>query len=190
MNLTVKDVAEAVKARLVGEAAIEITGISSIGSAKPGDLVFVEHERNLGAAVASAASAVIAGKFAVAATIPKPLLISAQPKLAFARAARLLVAGSPRGSAIHPSAVIHSSARLGLEITLGENVVIASDTDIGDATSIGANSVIGAGVKIGRDCHICPGVIIYPGTSLGNSVIVHAGAVLGSDGFGYVRDEA
>jgi UDP-3-O-[3-hydroxymyristoyl] glucosamine N-acyltransferase len=59
---------------------------------------------------------------------------------------------------------------------------------LGENTRIGAGSAIGAGVKIGRDCEIYPNVTIYPGTTLGDRVIVHAGAVLGSDGFGYVRD--
>ncbi len=55
-------------------------------------------------------------------------------------------------------------------------------------TRIGAGCAIGRGVKIGRECEIYPRVTIYAGTTLGDRVIVHAGAVLGSDGFGYVRD--
>ena len=59
---------------------------------------------------------------------------------------------------------------------------------LGDNTRIGSGCVIGAGVIVGPDCEIYPNVTIYPGTRLGSRVIVHAGAVLGSDGFGYVRD--
>src|SRR5205823_4358055 len=55
---------------------------------------------------------------------------------------------------------------------------------------IGAGSIISEGVEIGEDCEIHPNVTMYPGTRVGNRVIVHAGAVLGSDGFGYVRDPA
>jgi UDP-3-O-[3-hydroxymyristoyl] glucosamine N-acyltransferase len=189
MNRTVKDIAEAVHARLVGDPMVEVSGIASVGSAKSGDLVFVADEKALQSGLKSAAAAIIAGEFAAGQQSSKPLLISAHPKLAFARAASLMAAGSSRPSAIHPSAVIDPSARLGLGINIEEGVVLGANAEIGDSSSIGANSVIGRGVTIGRNCEIYPNVTIYPGTSLGNMVIVHAGAVLGSDGFGYVRDE-
>lgn len=64
---------------------------------------------------------------------------------------------------------------------------VGDRTAIGHHTWIGAGSVIGESVSIGDGCKIYPGVTIYPGTHIGNRVIVHAGAVLGSDGFGYVR---
>jgi UDP-3-O-[3-hydroxymyristoyl] glucosamine N-acyltransferase len=71
---------------------------------------------------------------------------------------------------------------------VGEHGVIAEDVDVGERARLGAGCVIGRGVKIGRECEIYPNVTIYAGTTLGDRVIVHAGAVLGSDGFGYVRD--
>ena len=189
MNRTVKDIAEAVHGHLLGDPMVTVAGIASIESAKPGDLVFVADEKALPSALNSAAAALIVGEFAAARQSTKPLLICRHPKLAFARAAAVISAGSPRPSAIHPSSVIDSSAHLGVDINIEEGVVIAPHVSIGDFSSIGANSVVGRGVTIGRDCIIYPNVTIYPGTSLGNMVIVHAGAVLGSDGFGYVRDE-
>jgi UDP-3-O-[3-hydroxymyristoyl] glucosamine N-acyltransferase len=89
---------------------------------------------------------------------------------------------------VHASAVIHSSVVLGPGVYAEERAVIGERVSLGENTRIGAGSAIGAGVKIGRDCEIYPNVTIYPGTTLGDRVIVHAGAVLGSDGFGYVRD--
>jgi UDP-3-O-[3-hydroxymyristoyl] glucosamine N-acyltransferase len=68
--------------------------------------------------------------------------------------------------------------------------VIDEGAAVGEATVIGSGAVIGAGVQIGRNCRIYPRVVIYPGVTLGNRVRVHAGAVLGADGFGYVRDRA
>jgi len=67
--------------------------------------------------------------------------------------------------------------------------VIEAGVSVGDGTSVGANSVLGAGVAIGRECQIGPNVSIYSGTVLLDRVIVQAGCVLGSTGFGYVRDE-
>jgi len=190
MKRSLKELAELVQARVVGDGGVEVTGISSIQSASQGDLVFVEDEKNLRLALESRASAVIAGNFAVKKTNSKPMLVSAQPRLAFARAAQFLCPREKPEPGIHPSASVHSSARLGEGVTVGERAVIGLGAEIGANTRIGAGSVMGAGVSIGRDCDLYPNVTIYPGTRLGDRVIVHAGAVLGSDGFGYVRNAA
>ncbi len=184
------EVAEFVQARLIGEATVELTGVASIGSASSGDLVFVEEEKNLDLALASRAAAVLAGDFAAKAPCGKPLLIAKQPRLAFARAARYLLATAKPQPGVHASAVVHTSARLAKDVTLAERVVIGENASIAEGTRLGAGCVIGANVVIGRDCELYPNVIVYPGARLGNRVIVHAGAVLGSDGFGYVRDQA
>ncbi len=190
MKRSLKELAEFVQARVVGDGGVEVTGISSIQSASHGDLVFVEDEKNLRAALESPASAVIVGSFATGKTNSKPLLVSTQPRLAFARAAHLLCPREEQQPGIHPSAVVYSAARLGKGVTVRERAVIGEGAEIGSKTRIGAGSVIGAGVSVGRDCDLYPNVTIYPGTRLGDRVIVHAGAVLGSDGFGYVRDAA
>jgi UDP-3-O-[3-hydroxymyristoyl] glucosamine N-acyltransferase len=171
----------------MGDGATELTGLASLESAGAQNLVFVEDEKKLPAALASGAGAVIAGEFAAQAT-GKPLLICAQPKLAFARAATLLHPPQPHPAGVHPSAVVRASAKLGRDVGIGPNVVVGENVVLGDRTQVGAGTFIGAGVKLGTDCVIYPNVTIYPGVTLGDRVIVHAGAVLGSDGFGYVRD--
>jgi UDP-3-O-[3-hydroxymyristoyl] glucosamine N-acyltransferase len=190
MALSLRTVAESVKGQVVGDDAVSISGIASIARAASGDLVFVEDEKSLNAAFASGAAAVIAGEFARENPTSKPLLICGHPKLAFARAARLLCPALDRTTGTHASAVVHVSARLGKDVTVAERVVIGEKVEIGDHTWIGAGVVLGAGVRVGRDSEIHPNVTIYPGTQLGDRVIVHAGAVLGCDGFGYVRDRA
>jgi UDP-3-O-[3-hydroxymyristoyl] glucosamine N-acyltransferase len=80
--------------------------------------------------------------------------------------------------------------KTGNDVSVAERVVIGKGVQIGDGTRIGAGSVIGESVVIGGDCELYPNVTIYPGVRLGDRVIVHSGAVLGSDGFGYVRDRA
>ena len=193
MKRTLQQIAEAVGARLIGDARAEVTAVASIESASASDLVFVEDEKHLAAALQSQAGAIIAGDFAASASHDRPLLISDHPKLAFARAARALRQQLPSdGDAeqvrIHPSAVIHSSAVLDRGVIVEERAAVADGANIGECSRIGAGCAIGADVKIGRDCEIYPNVTIYPATTLGDRVIVHAGAVLGSDGFGYVRD--
>jgi UDP-3-O-[3-hydroxymyristoyl] glucosamine N-acyltransferase len=82
------------------------------------------------------------------------------------------------------------AVELGENVTIGPCAVIGEDASIGAGTRIEAGAVIGEGVRIGEHCRIYPHAVLYPGTTLGNRVIVHAGAVLGADGFGYVRDSA
>jgi UDP-3-O-[3-hydroxymyristoyl] glucosamine N-acyltransferase len=198
MKRSVQQIAEAVDARLQGDGSVEVAGVASIGSASQRDLVFVEEEKYFLRALECGAGAVIAGEFAAgklasgsstSGTAGKPLLISRHPKLAFARAARFLREGNQGLQAgVRASAVVHSSVRLGVGVVVEERALIAEDAEIGEGTRIGAGCVIGRGVKIGRECEIYPHVTFYPGTTLGDRVIVHAGAVLGSDGFGYVRD--
>ena len=180
--------ADRIAARLVGPD-INVTGIASLHSAGASDLAFVEKPEDLGEALQSAAGALITADFA-AAESPKPLLIVRQPKLAFSRAARLLLPRVRRASGIHATAVVHTTAKLGRDVAIQEHAVIAENARIGDRSSIGPGVFVGPGVEIGEDCELYAHVTLYPGTRLGRRVMVHAGAVLGSDGFGYVRDEA
>lgn len=195
MKRSLLSIAQGVQARVVGDGAVEVSGIASIPQATPLDLVFVEDEKSLLAALASRAAAVIVGEFARTSDSKeksdgKPLLICRHPRLAFARAAQLLCSAPGRQPGNHPSAVVHASARLGRNVIVAERAVIGQQAEVGDQTWIGAGAVIGEGVHIGRDCEIYPNVTLYAGAQLGDRVIVHAGAVLGADGFGYVRDPA
>jgi UDP-3-O-[3-hydroxymyristoyl] glucosamine N-acyltransferase len=193
MKRSLQQIAEAVGARLMGEGLAEVSAVASIESATPDDLVFVEDEKHLASALQSRAGAVIAGEFAASGTGTRPILVTDHPKLAFARAARLLREalpsdGAPQQGSVHSTAVLHSSVLLGPGAVVEERAVVREQAQIGENTRIGAGCAIGAGVRLGRGCEIYPNVTIYPGTTLGDRVIVHAGAVLGSDGFGYVRD--
>jgi len=187
---SVKEVAEFVQARVLGDETVQLTGIASVQSAGPGDLIFVDDEKNFLSALESRAAAVIAGEFATGKPSSKPLLLASQPRLAFARAAQLLCPEPEQKPGIHPSAIVHPAARLASNVTIEERVVIGEGATIGEGTRISAGSVIGAKVIIGRNCDLYSNVTIYPGVRLGDRVIVHSGAVLGSDGFGYVRDPA
>ena len=190
MKCSVKQIAEAIGARLLGDGSAMVDGVASIASASPDDLVFVADEKYLAEALQSLAGAVIAGEFAAAPSSNKPLLISTHPKLTFARAARWLQESDPKENTggVHETSVVSSLARLGAGVVVEARAVVAERAEIGEGTLIGAGAVVGSDVKIGIGCRIYPQVTIYPGTTIGDRVIVHAGAVLGSDGFGYVRD--
>jgi UDP-3-O-[3-hydroxymyristoyl] glucosamine N-acyltransferase len=198
MKQSLRSLAEKLGCRLIGSGSITVTAVASLQSANKESLVFVEDTQHLDAALRSAAAAIIAGEFAAtdsATKSSKPILISAQPRLAFARAERLL-ARAESDRAVHPSAIVAASAKLGKKVAIGAGAVIGERTTIGDETTIGSRSVIGDntgaaagdGVVIGSHCSVDASVTIYPSTILGNRVTVQAGAVLGSAGFGYVKD--
>ena len=192
MKQTLRDLAEKLGCRLLGDSSITVTSVSSLQSATSHSLVFVDDAQHLDTALRSSAAAVIAGDFAAgdfaaSATASKPILISAQPRLAFARAARLL-RDPDRNRAVHPSAIVPASAEIGKNVAIGPRAILGEHVKVGDETTVGSGSVLGDGVVIGSHCRLDANVTVYPGTILGDRVIVQAGAVLGSEGFGYVRD--
>lgn len=187
MKQTLRDLAEKLGCRLIADSSITVTKVSSLQSATSDSLVFVEDAQHLDAALRSSAAAVIAGNFAANANASKPILISAQPRLTFARAAKLL-RDPDRNRVIHPSAIVPASAELGKNVAIGARAILSEHVKVGDETTIGAGSVIGDNVVIGTHCRVDANVTIYPGTTLGDRVIVQAGTILGSEGFGYVRD--
>lgn len=192
MGISVAELASALRLRLVPEQAdAVVTGVASVHSARAGDLVFVAEAKLLDAALASEATAVIAGEFAASrGTAAKPLLIATHPKLAFARAAALVLAPETPQAGIHATAVVDASARVAAGASIGPHAVLEANVEIGNGAAIGAHCFLGSGVRIGAGCKLGPHVTVYSGTVLGERVMVQAGAVLGSEGFGYVRDNA
>jgi len=189
MPHTLQAVAEFAACRLIGDANLQVTKVASIAQAQPGDLVFVQDPKDLADALASRATAIIAGEFASSTSTTKPLLISTNPRLAFCAAGALLHPPKTYALVVHPTAVVDPSARVAATAAIDAHAVVQADAVIGERAHIGANCSIGEGVVVGDDCDLYPCVVIYQGTTLGHRVIVHAGAVLGSDGFGFVRDE-
>ena len=191
MKCSLQQIAEALGMRLIGDSSLHVTGVASIESASAGDLVFVEDEKHLERALQSRAGAVIAREFAAATPSSKALLITDHPKLGFARAARMLhdLSQQPEiwfGARVRCDPRIGGSGTGGLHGSTLQSLANARRS--GSDSHIGAGCAVGSGVTIGSECQIYSNVTIYPGTKLGDRVIVHAGAVLGSDGFGYVRD--
>jgi UDP-3-O-[3-hydroxymyristoyl] glucosamine N-acyltransferase len=83
---------------------------------------------------------------------------------------------------------VGNQVKFGTNVTVSPHAVVGDNASIGAGTRVGSGAVVGVGVTIGASCRIFPKVVLYPGTTVGDRVIIHAGAVLGADGFGYVRD--
>jgi UDP-3-O-[3-hydroxymyristoyl] glucosamine N-acyltransferase len=167
-----------------------VEAVNSCERASPFDLAFADSPDTTTAALSGHAGVVVL-KPGAAASYPrtKSIVEIEQPRLWFARAARLL--SKPlTTSGINHAAVVSHDAVLAPGVVVGAGAVIASHVHIGELTRIEAGVILSEGVVIGAHCHIHPRAVLYPGTILGDRVVVHAGAVLGADGFGYVRDPA
>ncbi len=173
-----------------GDQEWPVDGVSSRQFASPSEIVFAEDGAAARAALESYAGLVVL-RAGILAGYPadKNIVENDHPRLWFARAGQLLKPMLP-STGVHPKAVIGEMVQLGENVTVGPGAVLENYVHVGSGTRIEAGAVIGEGVRIGEQCRIYPRVVVYPGTAIGNWVTVHAGAVLGSDGFGYVRDPA
>jgi len=189
--MTLGELIEQLGGRLAqGSPAIVLAGVESSAAAKGQDLVFAEDAAAAAKALAGAAGAVVLKTGCLetyASNLSMAVVEADQPRLWFACAARLLKPSMPVGE-VHPTAVVGAHVELGSGVAIGAGAVIGDRAVIGAGTRIEAGAVIGEGVHIGEQCRIYPRAVLYPGTTLGNRVVVHAGSVLGADGFGYVRD--
>jgi UDP-3-O-[3-hydroxymyristoyl] glucosamine N-acyltransferase len=185
--MTVREIARVVGGLVEGEASREICGVAALGAAGPTDLTFATDSRGLGQAAHTNAGCIL---------IPQgnsleglTTVAVAEPKLAFIRAAAELVPVARYAEGVHPTAVIMTEAALGPEVSVGPHCVVENHSRVGARTRLAASVVVGEGAEVGEGCIFHPGVRIYPGARIGNRVILHAGVVIGGDGFGYVFAE-
>lgn len=187
MNQTAAALGERIAANVEGDGQIELRGVAAPERAGPGDLIYAESAKHAERAQASAARCVVAPDGI--AFNGKTVLRSANPKVAFAKAAALLLERAPIAIGVHSTAVIAPLARLAPDVAVGPYAVIGEDVHVGAGTQIGAHCVIGAGSWIGENCRLHARVTLYNGARIGNRAEIHAGTVIGSDGFGYAYGE-
>ena len=187
MTKTAAELAAAIGADVEGDKGLELRAVAAPERAGPHDLIYVEAAKHVERAAASGAACVIVGQGT--GIRGKTVLRHVQPKMAFARAAAILVEQAPIAVGIHTTAVVAPLARMGKNVSIGPYAVIGEDAHIGDGTQIGAHCVVGAGCWIGEQCRIHPLVTLYARARVGHRVEIHAGAVIGADGFGYAYGE-
>ncbi len=187
MTRTAAELVQHLRAEIAGDPRAPITSLGSPETAGPDSLIYVESEKHRPRAEASRAQCVLAPPGM--ALTGKTVIGVASPKLAFAQAAAWLFPRKLDQAFIHPTAVVSATARISSDVSIGPHAVIEDHVSIGSGTQIGAFCFIGSGSTIGPDCHLFPRVTLYGGVSLGRSVIIHSGAVIGADGFGYVFGE-
>jgi UDP-3-O-[3-hydroxymyristoyl] glucosamine N-acyltransferase len=183
----VSELAAHVGARVIGDSDIRIQRVASLESAREGDIAYVEDKKFFEAASKTKASCVITPPGADVEALCR--IEVKNPKLAFSLIAEILHPPKQREPEIHSTAVIASSADIALEVFIGAFVCIGENSIIGSGTQIRAGAKIGDGVAVGSDCVIHPNVFLEDGVTIGDRVILHAGVVVGADGFGYVRSD-
>jgi len=172
---------------LRGDGELEIRGVAGLDEAGPGELSFLANPRYADKLRATRASAVVV---APGQETPRAALVSANPYLTFARAVALVRPAPAPAAGVHPSAQVDPSAVLGAGVHVGPLAVVAAGVRIGARSVVHARVVLCEGVAVGEDCVLHAGVTVRERCRLGSRVVVQNGAVVGSDGFGFARDEA
>lgn len=187
MIYTAARIAELLDGHVIGNGNVALSGFSSVDRAGPGDLTFVEKDAHFAAADASAASAVLAGGDF---TSPSKVVIRVpNARVAAARALPLFFPAEELPPDIHPSAIISPDAQVHATAHIGPGCVIGASVIIGARTALLGGNHIGRDCRVGDEVRLFPNVVLYERTLVGHRVAIHAGTVIGSDGYGYVFDE-
>jgi UDP-3-O-[3-hydroxymyristoyl] glucosamine N-acyltransferase len=186
MPFTAAEIAKHLGGEVVGDASAVLKGFAPAENAQAGDLTFAENDDYFARAEQSAASAIIAEpRFASA---KKILIRVPHARIAFARALALFFPERTYPAGIHPTAVVAASARVDPTAHIGPHCTVGERVKIGARSVLQAGDVVGDDSKLGDDVNLFPNVTVYPQTEIGARVRIHAGTVVGSDGFGYVLD--
>jgi len=185
--LKLRELAERLDCRLEGDGDVDIRRVAGIEQAEAGDLTFVANPKYQQHLSTTHASAIILSNQAPAEGMRASVLRSANPYLAFAKAVGLLTHSTPPVRGRDPLSAVSATATLGAEVSIGAFAVIGDGAVIGARTIVFPNAVIGPGAIVGDDCVVHAHVSIRERVRVGHRVIVQDGAVIGSDGFGFVR---
>lgn len=190
MKLTAADIEKLAEGELYGDGARQISGAASFEKAGPADLTFLTDPSMAAAASLSKAGCLLAplGTETLFKDFTGTLILTKNPKYAFMLALRLVekeLRPLPRPG-VHPSASVSPTAQLGKDVYIGPLAVIEDGAVISDAAVVDAQCYIGRNAKIGHAARLYPGVKIMDACEIGAEAILHAGVVIGSDGYGYI----
>lgn len=183
MKKTLREIADLVNGVLLGDGDIEITGVTNLEDAGTADISFAVPPHLEKAARSGAAAVIIPVNTA---EFSKPAIMVDNPRAAFTELLKVYTPKIMIESGVHPTAV------LGKNVMLGENVAIMAYAVIDDHAKIGNDTIvyphvyIGQEVAVGSECIIYPNVTVREKCHIGSRTILHSGAVIGSDGFGFI----
>ncbi len=187
MPFTAAEIARHLEGEVLGDSSVELTGFAPADNCRRGDLTFAENATYFARAEESEASAILVGQGSSSAK--KVLIRVASPRVSFARVLPLFFPTPTFTPGAHPSAIIAKSAQIDASAHIGPHCIIGDRARIGPRTVLENGISVGADCELGEDVHLFPRVTLYPRCRLGNRVSIHAGTVIGADGFGYVLDQ-
>lgn len=186
ISFTADQLAVQLRGEVCGDGAVPLTGCACAAKARAGDLVFAESETHFAAAEHSQASAIlVAGPFTSA---NKVLIRVPNARTAMASVLQLFAPPEDLPAGIHPSAVIAESAHIDPTAHIGPHCVVGARVRLGARSALFGGNHIASDCQIGDDVRLFPNVVLYARTHIGHRVSIHAGSVIGSDGYGYVFD--
>ena len=192
MTLKLADIirllADTMPVELSGNPELLIQGLSTLEASGPNHLTFLSNPKYLGQLAQSAAGCVIVAPLVRDAAVKRgPCIVVDDPYHYFALVTQLWkrLYAPDAAPLIHSSAVIDPTASVGLNVSIGAFACIDAGAAIGEGVRIGAHCVIGANASIGARSRLSARVTVADGCSIGECCIVHPGAVIGADGFGF-----
>lgn len=187
MECSVNELAVLVCGEVVGNGEARVTGVADVKVDASGCVVLAANVGYMERAFASGASCVIAGAWADEACDGTSIIRVDNPEAAFITVLQYFKGIEPQPAVgLGLGAVVAEDAVIGEDVAIGANCYVGNGVELGDGCVLYPNVCIGDGVKIGGGCRFYPGVTVYPGCRIGSRVVLHAGCVIGADGFGYV----
>ena len=186
MKFSLKKIANLVGGNVIGNDSFIIEGINSLDAAAQGEISFFADRKYKESLRKTKASAIIVSEENL--LFKGPQVVVSNPALAYAKVASIFVPPVPRYPGISEQAVLHDSTRIGKDVSIYPLVYVGEEALIGDNVIMFPGVFIGDRVKIGNGTVIYPNVTILHDCQIGKNVIINAGTVIGSDGFGFVRD--
>jgi UDP-3-O-[3-hydroxymyristoyl] glucosamine N-acyltransferase len=172
---------------LRGDPDAVVTGVATLQQARAGTLAFLANPKYRRHLATTGATAVVVDP-AAAGDCPVAALVTKNPYAAYARIAALLHPEPAAPAGVHPSAVVEAGARVAPTAHVGAQAYVGAGARLGERAYVGPGCVVAEGAEVGDDTRLVARVTLYRGVRIGRRCIVHAGVVLGADGFGLAQD--
>ena len=185
---SLQQIAEQFGGSVIGDPNYQITGIASLENAQSQQLSFLANSKYIHLLKSSDAGAVLIDKHSLASDIDNAIVVD-NPYLVFAKLSQLFAKPSLGAFGIAATAVVDETAVIEADVSIGDYAVIKAGSYIGRGAVIGSHVVLAENTSVGEQTQIYPNVSVYADVKVGSRCIIHSGAVIGADGFGFAPDQ-
>ena len=186
MEFTARQIAQVINGEIIGNENVTVNSFSKIEEGKPGSISFLANPKYTHYIYNTEASIVLIDKNAILEKPVETTLIKVDNAYeCIAKLLQMYEATKPKKTGIDPLAFVSTNAKIGKNCYIGAFAYVGDNVSIGDNTQIYPHTTICENTTIGESCTLYPNVTVYHGSVIGDRVILHAGSVIGSDGFGF-----